>query len=460
MITPDAEWRTRSHWLGADPYEPGPSLEGAARADVVIVGGGFTGLWTAHFLKEADPTLDVAVIEREIVGYGGSGRNGGFAMAVLDYSLHHLVRNFGLERARHAHEAAARSVVGIGEWAEKRGVDCEYELTGLLGIATDQGQVARVRQDLTAADALGLDGWRFLSTSDVRAEIDSPRFVCGFLEETSALLNPAKLVRGIKRVAEEQGVRVFERTPITRLERGRRMRVVTPDGRIESEQVVLALNPWSFQVPMLGRRALPLYTYILLTEPLTEGQLARVGWANRRGWESKRNYLHYVRLTADDRILFGSEAVYHYGPGIGPRFERSPAVFRAMERELRAFFPQLHDVRIADRWGGPIAVTARFVPIFGSIGERLHYGYGYNGHGVAPSHLGGQVLRDLVLGRETELTSLLFVEEQPEFPPEPLAYLGAQATRRALKRQDHRMARGEDAGAFEPWLLRAINRLS
>lgn len=451
----------RSYWLRAAELVPAaPPLEGDRRADVAIVGGGFTGLWTAHFLKEAEPSLDVVLLEAEIVGYGASGRNAGFAMTALDHSLHRLVERHGLERARAAHDAVARSVVEIGRFAEDHGFDCEYELTGFLGVAASPGEVRRVRLDVEAAERLGLEGWSYLDREAVRAEVDSPVLECGFLERTCALLQPAKLARGIRQAILRAGVDVHERTPVTGIRPGPRTELRTPAGRVVAEGVVLAINAWSYRFRPIGLRELPLYTYVLLTEPLPEERRASLGWRGRRGVENKRNYLNYFRLTKEDRLLFGGEARYFYGPSVGVRRDRDARAFATVEAEMRRTFPQLRDVRVEFRWGGPIAVTAAFLPSFGTIpGTGIHYGFGYSGHGVAPSHTGGKILRDLVLGRRTEYTELLLVRPAKRFPPEPLAFLGERISRRALRRQDRAMEAGRDAGGFEPWILRVLERL-
>lgn len=452
----------RSYWLRqAGRPQPPAALEGELRVDVAIVGAGFTGLWTAHFLKEADPALEITVLEQEIVGYGGSGRNGGFAMTVLDYSLWHLVKNYGQERARAAHEAVARSVTAIGEFAQKHGFDCEYELTGFLGVASSPGQVARVRRDIEAAEQLGLDDWTYLDREMVRAEVDSPVFECGALERTCALVQPAKLVRGIRDAVVKAGVRVFEGTPVTAVKPGPKIELVTPTGSVFAEKVVLATNPWSFRLEAIGLRVLPLYTYILLTETLSEEQLGRLGWCNRQGLENKQNYLNYFRITRENRLMWGGEARYFYGPSIDISHDRDERAFTTIEAEMRRTFPQLGDVRVEYRWGGPIAVTVTFMPSFGTVpGTGIHYGFGYSGHGVAPSHTGGQILRDLVLGRDTECTNLLMVKPAKKYPPEPGAFLGERVSRRALLKQDRDMEAGKDVGAFEPLILRVLNRLS
>jgi glycine/D-amino acid oxidase-like deaminating enzyme len=455
-------WDARAYWLRqAGPHEPSPPLEGDLKVDVAIVGGGYTGLWTAHFLKEADPSLDVALLEQEVVGYGASGRNGGFAMTVLDYSLHHLLKNYGVERARAAHEVVGRSVMEIGDFADKHGFDCEYEMTGFLGVAASPGQVTRIRLDLEAAERLDLDDWTYLDRKAVQEEVHSPVFECGAFERTCALLQPAKLAFGVRDAIAGAGVRVYERTLVTAIEPGTRTSLRTPSGVVMAEKVVLATNAWSHRFPQIGLRELPLYTYILLTEPLTDRQLESLGWRGRQGLENKKNYLNYFRITGENRLMWGGEARYFYGPSVGIEHDRDAEAFATIEAEMDRTFPQLRDVRVEYRWGGPIAVTVKFLPTFGRVpGTGIHYGFGYSGHGVAPTHTGGQILGDLVLGRDTELTNLLMVQPATKYPPEPGAFLGERVSRRALKKQDRDMEAGRDVGSFEPRILRVLNKLS
>jgi glycine/D-amino acid oxidase-like deaminating enzyme len=449
------DFASRSYWLEADPYTPGPPLAGDVRADVAIVGAGFTGLWAAHFLLQADPALKVTVIERDVVGYGASGRNGGFAMTLLSRSLHDLVQQFGLEPARLAHRAVAASIDAIGCFGTEHGVSCDYEKNGFIGLATDESQVPRVEADRRAAEQLGLEDVRFLSGDELRRHLQSPLFRCGLEERTSALLNPAKLVRGMARVVRQQSAIVYEQTPVDRIEPGSAgVDIHTPLGTVHADQVVLATNAYSVQFPELRRWLIPLYSYIVLTEPLTEAQWASIGWQGRQGLEDKRTFIHYFRPTADGRILMGGEdAPYHYKSSILPEHDRNARVFTILQRDLQAFFPQLQGVRFTHGWGGPVAVTSRFVPTFGTLaGGRVHYGFGYSGHGVAPTHLGGQILRDLVLGRESELTQLCFVRAKPiAFPEEPLRWVGVNLARRRLLRQDRKGKKKVD-----PWVVRLM----
>ncbi|MCK6556082.1 FAD-binding oxidoreductase [Candidatus Binatia bacterium] len=437
-----SDFASRSFWLEADPYTASPPLAGDVTVDIAIVGGGFTGLWTAYFLLRAQPSLKVAVIEAEVVGYGASGRNGGFAMTLLGPTLHQFVTAFGVESARNAHAAVARSVDDIGRFCTEHSVDCDYRKTGFIGAALDDSQVPRVEADVRAAETLGLTDVRFIPGDELRREIQSPLYRCGLEEKTGALVNPARLARGLARVVRQLTGVVYEQTPVEGIERGTdAMRIRTRHGVVVADKVVLATNAYSGRFPEFRRLFIPLYSYIVLTEPLSEAQWASIGWQGRQGMEDKRTYIHYYRPTADGRILMGGEdAPYFFGSHVDPAHDRNPALFDRLRRDLLSIYPQLAGIRFTHAWGGPIAVTSRFVPTFGRVQDgRVVYGFGYSGHGVAPSHTGGQILRDLVLDRQSELTDLCFVRSRPvPFPPEPLRWAGVHLARRSLLRQDRR----------------------
>ncbi|GIU85038.1 MAG: hypothetical protein KatS3mg008_1813 [Acidimicrobiales bacterium] len=451
-------------WMELSTREPNNPLNGPVDCDVCIVGGGFTGLWTAYHLTAAEPGLRIVVLESETVGSGASGRNAGFAMTLLDMSLDHLCRNHGYEAARLAHEAVSASVYEIGETVAREGIDCEWKHGGLMYVATNKGQLSRLRRDLDAAERLGLRGFRALDADGARSLVDSPTYLGGLFEEACAVLNPAKLVHGLARVLEGRGVLVYEHSPVYDIRlAGSRMRVSTGVGVVTSEKVVLATNAWAAGTPWFRRKVTPLYTYIVLTEPLSDEQWESVGWDSHCGVEDKRNYVHYYRRTVDGRILWGGgDGVVYWRGRMSSSLNRHRRIAEDLIASFRQTFPQLRDVRFTHHWGGPVGITVRFVPLFGSlVGGRLHYGLGYNGHGVAPSHLGGKILRDLVLGADSPYTKLFFVDsKEPEFPPEPLRWIGAELTRRALLRQDRAFDRGSGDGPMDPMLLRVLRRLS
>lgn len=452
-----------SYWHETSPHVPGPVLAGDHEVDVAIVGGGFTGLWTALQLRQADPSLKVVVIEREVIGFGASGRNGGFAMTLLDMSLAHLRRNHGDTAARAAHEAVATSVSEMGEAIEEHGIKCEWRHGGLMVVATNRPQQERIDADLAAAEALGLDGFRRLSGAEAQAEIHSPTYVGGLHETHCGVLHPAKLARGLARVVSRAGAEVFERSDVTGIDEVTgQIRITTPRGTVNADQVVLATNAWASETEWFANKVVPLYTYIAMTEPLSAQQWDAVGWDSHCGVEDKRNYVHYYRRTLDGRILWGgSDGIIHYRGRIAPRHDRNSGILARLTETFHQTFPQLRDVGFTHHWGGPVGMTAAFLPMFGTLlNGRLHYGLGYNGHGVAPSHTGGKILRDLVLGQPSELTELCLVNSrETRFPPEPLRWIGAEFTRRSLLRQDAQFADNRGGGEMEPALLRLMNRL-
>ncbi len=453
-----------SYWHEISRRVPGPALTGRHDVDIAIVGGGYTGLWTAYQLRESEPSLKVAVIEREVIGFGASGRNGGFAMTLLDMSLAHLRRNHGDAAAKAAHEAVATSVEEMGQAIEKHGIECEWKHGGLMVVATNRGQQGRIDGDIEAAEALGLDGFTRLSREEAQAEVHSPTYVGGLREEHCAVVHPAKLVRGLAQVVEGLGADIFEGTDITSIdESGGKIRITSPKGVMYADQVVLATNAWASQTPWFKKKVVPLYTYIAMTEPLTDEQWESVGWASHCGIEDKRNYVHYYRRTLDGRILWGgSDGIITYNGRIAPRFDRNDKILERLTGTFRRTFPQLRDVRFTHHWGGPVGITVDFVPLFGTLLEgRLHYGLGYNGHGVAPSHTGGKILRDKVLGKPSELTELCIVDaKEPGFPPEPLRWIGGELTRKALRRQDAQFDEGRGGtGEMDPLLLRVMKKL-
>jgi len=276
------------------------------------------------------------------------------------------------------------------------------------------------------------------------------------------VLHPAKLARGLATVIEGMGATIFENTDVGTIDQvGDTMRLTTPNGSLDADHVVLATSAWATQTKWFRSKVVPLYTYIALTEPLSDDQWDEVGWASRCGIEDKRNFVHYYRRTNDGRILWGgSDGVIHFGSGIAARFDRDDGVLERLRGTFRRTFPQLSGVRFTHHWGGPVGITVSFLPLFGSLTGRLHYGVAYNGHGVAPTHTGGKILRDKVLGTNSELTELCFVDaREPRFPFEPLRWVSAELTRRSLLRQDAQMDAGRQVGDMDPPLLRVMKKL-
>jgi glycine/D-amino acid oxidase-like deaminating enzyme len=452
------ELATRSYWLGLDSYEPDAPFEGEMRADVVIVGGGFSGLWTAYHLLKDDPGMTVIVIEGSAVGYGASGRNGGFAMTLMNRGLKELVAAVGAEQAKALHLAAEEAIDSIGRVCESEKIDADLQPNGLLTISNSPLQDEIMRDEFEIAQRLGLGGIEFLEKDAVQSSVHSETFRCAQRERSCTLLNPARLVRGLKRAVIQAGGRVFEQTPMERLEHtSGGVRVVTPKGTIEAQRALLAANAYSSLIPSLERYVLPFYSYILLSEPLRDEQWARVGWEGREGMEDRRTFLHYMRPTIDGRIMWAGRDAPYRPNGPDPNYDRDERVFKRLEETFAWTFPQLDDVKFEYRWGGPIGVTGSFMPCAGWLEEgRVAYAFGFAGHGVAITNMVAMAMRDVILERDTDRTRLAIIGKKP-------INLGPRFVRDPLVRASSALSlRQDDAGGSkkQPLLLRLLQRLS
>ncbi len=409
------ELATRSYWLGLDEYEPDAPLEGDMVADVVIVGGGFSGLWTAYHLLKADPAMTVIVIEGSAVGYGASGRNGGFAMTLIHRSLQDLVDAVGPDEAKSLHLAAEEAVRNIGSVCESEGIGADLQPNGSLTVANNPLQDEHVQREFETAQRLGLSGFTFLEKDDIQAAVHSDTFRCAVREETCTLMNPARLVRGLKEAVIRAGGRVFEQTPMDRFEeRDGGVTVTTPKGKITAQRALLATNAYSARIPALSRHVMPFYSYILLSKPLTKEQWSRVGWTGREGMEDRRTFLHYFRPTVDGRVMWAGRDAPYRPNGPDPKYDRDDRVFDRLEESFAWTFPQLSDVTFEYRWGGPIGITGTFVPCAGWLkGGRVAYAFGFNRHGVAITNLVAMSMRDLILERDTDYSRLAIIDKKP-----------------------------------------------
>lgn len=429
------------------PYEPSPSVEGRVPADVAIIGGGFTGMASAHYLLAADPGLRVVVLESETIGYGASGRNGSFAMTVVGLGLDILVKLKGRERAREAHRYMERAVDTVGELVAEHRLDCDYIRPGFLRMATTPAYVRRIQRQIELAESLGISGIEWLDGEPAREQVASQRYLGAWWEPRLALVNPLKLVREMKRVAQNGGAAVYEHSPVRSIERGAKIKLRTPAGLVEADRIVLATNAYSHLLAPLRRKQIPAWTYVVVTEPLSSGQLASLGWQHRQGVEDARNLVHYYRLTPDDRLLMGGGPV---GLAVGRDMNRdsSPAAWSHLEEHIGDLFPQLRGIGISHRWGGPFSVTTDLTPALGYLGDpRCVYSLGCIGHGVSMAHLNGQTIRDLVLERASDLTETVFVNRRVlPWPPEPLRLGVSVALRGYLAVEDRWHERDSGAG--------------
>ncbi|GAA1529098.1 FAD-dependent oxidoreductase [Actinomadura kijaniata] len=435
-----------SYWL-TDPSrpDPGAALAGRVTCDLAVVGGGYTGLWTALRAKERDPSLDVVVLEADRVGGAASGRNGGFCAA----SLTHGIGN-GLDRWPDEMPVLERlgreNLVAIGETLERYGVDAEWELTGEMNVATEEWQMKDLQE---VADRAAELGWRpsLLGTDEVRAEVNSPTYVGALWDrEGVAMVNPAKLAWGLADACRSLGVRVHENTRVTSLRRETNgdLRLGGAYGSVTARKVALGTGVFPPLLKRLRHFLVPVYDYAMVTEPLTPGQREAIGWRNRQGLGDSANQFHYYRLTSDDRILWGGyDAIYHFGNDLRSDLERRPETFATLSKHFFTTFPQLEGVQFTHTWGGVIDTCSRFCAFFGTAyDDRLAYAVGYTGLGVGATRFGADVMLDrlgvgLAKGEETERTRLRMVRTKPvPFPPEPLRYAAIELTRREIARAD------------------------
>jgi glycine/D-amino acid oxidase-like deaminating enzyme len=434
--------------------DPRPPLTGAApRTDLLVVGGGFTGLWAAIQAKEADRARDVVVVEAGRLADGASGRNGGFLAPSLTHGLAQGVGCWPDEMAT-LDRLATENVAGIERTLTAYGIDADHHSPGELTLALTEHQVPSVRASFELHRAHGVPV-ELLDAAQARARVDSPRYLAALYDPEVALVDPARLVWGLARAAESLGVRLHEHTRATAFDtEGDGVRVTLDAGSIHARRVVIGTNASHGVLKRFSAWVLPVYDHVLMTEPLTPGQLAAVGWEGREGLTDAGNQFHYYRRTLDDRVLFGGyDANYHFPGRIDPALEQSDASHGLLADHFLDLFPQLGGIRFTHRWAGVIDTTSRFTPVFGTaLGGRMSYAVGYTGLGVASTRFGAAVALDLVDGKDSELTRLGMVRRKPiPFPPEPIRYAAVRATRSSLAAEDR-------TGRRNLW-LRGLDRL-
>lgn len=444
-------------WLDS-PDRPAPAAPQTAdtSCDLAVVGGGYTGLWTALLAKEANPARDVLLLEARSAGWAASGRNGGFCAASLTHGTANGMARFP-DEVPVLDKLGRANLLAIEEAVERYGIDCGFERTGELDVAVEPHQVDWLREDVAVARELGRDTV-FLDQRAVRAEIDSPTYLAGaWHHDETALVDPARLAWGLRAACQDLGVRIVEDTTVESLSSelaGVRLRCGS-GAAVRAEQVALATNAFPMLLRRLRLHTVPVYDYALMTEPLAPEQRRQIGWLNRQGVGDSANQFHYYRLTHDGRILWGGyDAIYHWGSGLRDGLDQRPETFELLAKQFFRTFPQLEGVRFTHKWGGAVDTCTRFFAFQGTaVAGRVAYSLGYTGLGVAATRFGAQVMLDLLGGQDTEALSLRAVRSRPvPFPPEPLRYAGIQLTRRALARADR------NAGRRGPW-LRLLDRL-
>jgi glycine/D-amino acid oxidase-like deaminating enzyme len=422
--------------------------------DAAIVGAGYTGLWTAYHLLKAEPSLKVALIERETAGFGASGRNGGWCSALFAAPHDKIARKYGNDAALAMQRAMIETVDEVGRTCAEEGIDCDFHKGGTLVFATAPAHVGRVQEIVADAHSHG-ENYEWLNEPDASRRIALPNLGAAHTPDC-ARIQPAKLARGLAAVVEDMGAQIFEQTTATRIEE---RKVHLESVEINAKYVVRATEGYTARLPQLRRRIAPLYSLMIATEPLPSSFWSEVGWHGRETFTDGRHLLIYAQRTADDRIAFGGRgAPYHFGSRIDPSFDLEPAVFDELHRVLLQLFPAASDASITHRWGGPLGVPRDW---FSSVGldrsTGLAWAGGYVGDGVSTANLAGRTLRDLILERETELTSLPWVGHMSRsWEPEPFRWMGINMALRTMAAADRSEERTGHASKRGSAIKRAV----
>jgi glycine/D-amino acid oxidase-like deaminating enzyme len=445
-------------WDGLQgPLAIRPPLSGDVNVDVAVVGGGFTGLWTAYYLAEADPTLRIAIIERDVVGFGASGRNGGWCSALFAVSDERLDRVSGPGAGAAMRQAMVGSVAEVGRVVDSEQIDCAFAQGGTVVLARNTVQLERARDEVDRARAAGIshDDLRLLSAADASAIVGATSIVGGTYTPHCAALDPARLVRALAEVVEQRGVAIYEQTEAQAIEPGA---VVTARGTVRADTVVRATEGYTRTLRGEERTLIPVYSLMIATEPLPEAFWNSAGLARRETFADHRHLVIYGQRTADDRMAFGGRgAPYHFRSAIRPEFDCDPDVHESLRMTLVDLFPDLADAAITHRWGGPLGIARDW---FTSVGldrsTRTAWAGGYVGDGVSTTNLAGRTLRDLILQRDTQLTGLPWVGHRSRrWEPEPMRYLGINAGLRLAGSAD----RAEEKAGRATWHSRALHRM-
>lgn len=442
MAFPQAEHAV-SFWQAKEPKpQPNAALSGDVVVDVAIIGGGFTGLSVAREIKSDEPGKSVVVVESQFVGFGASGRNGGFNMSLFGLEPEITILRWGKERAAEAQRYMIRAVHHVRDLVARHDIKSDYQHTGMLRVAYNGSQLRRLEHGLELADKLGVRGeYVYRPKAEIQSAIHTERFQGAIFEANSGILDPYKHVRELKRLAENAGAIVHEQTPVLNISRsGDLIRLKTPQGSVSCRKLVIAANAWSSHIrglPKIRSRQTAVWTSQVVTAPLTEAQWAAVGWADRASIEDNRQLIHYFRRTVCGRITMGGGAVARGRGAEMGKMDVTPT-WEALERHLKWLFPVLKDVAIDFRWGGPVSVNLDMTPDIGFIGDqRVIYANGCIGHGVSLTQLNGRTIADLVLEKKTDLTDIWFINRKAiPWPPEPFGAIAFAAIASGLNLWD------------------------
>jgi glycine/D-amino acid oxidase-like deaminating enzyme len=429
-----------SYWLedAGETLAPRPPMLRSTDVDVAILGGGYSGLWTAYYLLCHEPGLRVAVVEKEIVGFGGSGRNGGWCSSKFPLTASMLERRFGAEAARHLLLATRASVDEVGRVCAAEAIDARFHKGGILSLARGQHQLPGIHATYAAYERLGLaDRYQILSAGEANERIRVTDVVGALFTPDGASMQPARLVRGLARAVEARGGLIYEQTPVTDI---KAKRLITAGGELRAKQaLVLAGEAYMTRFAKTHRALLPVYSLIALTEPLTDAQWSAIGWQGGESVSSLRNTVVYLTKTQDGRILFGSRgAPYAFGSKISDEQDTHAATVDLIHRSVIEWFPKLEGIRFTHAWGGPVGMPRDWMPAVRfdastGIGSLM----GYTGQGVSTSNLCGRLLAGLITGKETGLEQLAFAQRtSPRWEVEPLRWLVVRYMQNAFLRMD------------------------
>jgi len=442
-----------SFWLedAGDPLTPRPAMQRSEDVDIAILGAGYTGLWTAYYLLRHDPTLKVAVVEREIAGYGASGRNGGWCSPRFPLSAGAMTKRWGADAARSVLLALQNAVDEIQHVSEEEGIDSCFRPAGTLTVARGAHQLTALRSSYAAYERIGMaDRYRFLKPEEVAERIQITDVHGGLYTPDGASIHPGRLVRGLARAVEAHGGTIYEGTTVTRIQEGSNARLITEAGELRARHaIVLAGEAYISRLPGFHRALLPVYSLICLTEPLSDAQWQQIGWVHGENLASTRNTVVYLTRTPDGRILFGSRgAPYAFGSQITDEQDRHAATQALIQRSLLEWFPSLDGIRFTHGWGGPVGMPMDWTPaVRFDPDSKIAFAGGYTGQGVSTANLAGQMLAGMITGRNTGYESLPFVQRRsPSWIPEPLRWLIVRYMQGAFLRIDE----AAEAGRHTP----------
>ncbi len=440
-------YRSYSYWLEScgDDLAPRPALDGSIDVDVAILGAGYSGLWTAYYLLKREPGLSIAIVEREIAGFGASGRNGAWCTHGFPTSPGKIAKTHGRNAGIAVQQAMFDTVDEVGRVAAIEGIDIDWTKGGEVLVARGPEQLPTIQHVKAEFDGLGFaDRAVLLDKAATDAHVRIAGAVGGIFLPDTATIHPGKLVRGLVRLVERNGATIFEQTAVTDFSTGPNPALHTARGDVRAKTIVLCGEAYLSQLPKLKRQIMPVYSLITLTEPLSAADWAEIGWENRETIASCRYTVDYLSKTADGRLLFGGRgAPYHFGSSIKDDYDRNGATHQMLMDNVRSWFPRLKDVKFSHTWGGPLGWPRDFMPTMSyDPRESLATARGYTGNGVSTANLAGRVLADLITGADSEITKLPCVNHRsPNWEPEPFRFAGVRYVQRAFLRLDEKAAR-------------------